>query len=243
MGRNRPLRPTWERPAAKRAAPWRAIVHCLILAVGLTGCAYTRGAHESAEAPVEFPPAVGPRHSVQVVEIGIPAKDLRDNPGLADARVGFGLSSMLVEALADSGRFDLVESEKAILKRHRALWQRTEEGFYAEDRPPVGLKPSEYQVRAQVSYSRFSRRGIAIGPFTSQKETLRVSVRVCLRAAATGEELCREGQGEAEQQAGGAIYEYRGDRQEFEKTAAGLATRRAVRQAVVHLVEALPTPG
>jgi len=227
----------------KHVPSWRAASCWVSLAVSLCGCAYTQGAHQSEDAPLSFPPAAGRRHTVQVVEIGIPAEDLQGSPGLDDARVGFGLSTILVETLADSGHFDLLEAQEEILERHRSLWQRTQDGFYAEDPPSEGLQRSEYRVQARVSYARSTRRGISVGPFTSQKETLRVSVRVCLQTVATGQELCREGQGEAEQQAGGAFYEYRGDRVEFEKTAAGLATRRAARQAVYELIESMPRPG
>ncbi len=189
---------------------------------------------------MNFPEITGRRHPVQIVEVGVPAADLEADPGLADARVGFGLSSILVEALADSGHFDLVESEEAILERHRTLWQRTEDGFYAEDRRPAAPATYEYGVRARISYARSSGRTFSVGPFTTRKDTLRVAVTVCLQPATGGGEICREAEGEAEQKAGGAIYEYRGDRLEFAKTAAGLATRRAARQAVSELVRSIP---
>jgi len=135
---------------------WHLIPCMAALAFAAAGCATTaRPAPQSQLAAVEqptvqFPPYDGPKRRVQVVEIEIPEKDLEHYPELAEKRVGFGLSSILVEALFDSGRFDLLEGQDEILKRHLNLWQRTADGFYLKDQPPAGLAAPEFLVYAKV---------------------------------------------------------------------------------------------
>ncbi len=137
---------------ARRLVP--LLIAALALAVG--GCATPPPPAAQASAPVmeepavQFPPYDGPKRRVQVVEIQIPEKDLEHYPELAEKRVGFGLSSILVEALFDSGRFDLLEGQDEILKRHLNLWQRTADGFYLRDQPPAGLAAPEFLVYAKV---------------------------------------------------------------------------------------------
>ena len=43
-----------------------------------------------AEQPIDFSPYQGPKRKVQVVQINIPADDIKRYPELRDKRVGFG---------------------------------------------------------------------------------------------------------------------------------------------------------
>jgi curli biogenesis system outer membrane secretion channel CsgG len=228
----------------KRSLGVWLLVYFALACLGSYGCAYTKGAHD-VEPPPKGTGLVSPqpgehRRKVQVVEIGIPDESLAESPELAETRTGLGLSSLVVESLFDTGQFDLLEGEEQILERHQRLWQRTADGFYMQDKSPVELSRPEFWAYAKISYATFSSQGISLGIFSRRKQILRVSVDICLKAVSSGEQLCREGKGEAEQRAGGVIFEYQGDRLEFEKTAAGVATKTAVEEAVREIAKSLP---
>jgi hypothetical protein len=57
-------------------------------------------------------------------------------------------------------------------------------------------------------------------------------MEVCLYEVSTKQTLCRQGAGMAQQEGVGVVYEFRNNRPDFEKTAAGLATKQAVTAAV-----------
>src|SRR5438132_559498 len=90
-----------------------------------------------------------------------------------------------------------------------------------------------------VAYGGFSGQRLMLGPLSRAEQTLRLQVTACLYAASTRAALCRHGQGEARQEGVGMVYEFRGDRLDFEQNAVGRATKQAVVLAVRELVASL----
>ena len=119
---------------------WWSLMCLAALAGWLLGCAAGVGPHGEVqsggpdEVSISFPPYNGPKRRVQVIEIKIPAEDIRRYPELAEKRVGFGLSNILVETLYDTNRFTFLEEKEQVLKRLVELWELT-----ALSRPPMGL--------------------------------------------------------------------------------------------------------
>lgn len=77
---------------------------------------------------VRFPPWTGPKRKLQIQEITIPEVELNHYPALASAQVGTGLSRLLVDALADTGRFDLLEQRAPLIQRLSNRLQRAANG-------------------------------------------------------------------------------------------------------------------
>jgi curli biogenesis system outer membrane secretion channel CsgG len=137
---------------------WRQMA-CLIV-MGLLGCGYASsvGPYGKAQptAPevetVRFPPYRGPKHKIQVVQINIPADDIKHYPELGEKRVGFGLSNILVETLFDTGRFTFLEDKEQILRRLVELWELTEDGILVKNpvAPNTALQAPDFLVYAQV---------------------------------------------------------------------------------------------
>ena len=73
----------------------------------------------------------------------------------------------------------------------------------------------------------------------SYQQRLRVSVEACLYEVSTHKALCRAAEGTAQQEGVGVVYEFRNDRLEFEKSAAGRATKQAVTSAVQAIMASL----
>jgi curli biogenesis system outer membrane secretion channel CsgG len=122
----------------------------------LWGCATTVGPHGSGpstseEERVSFPPYQGPKRRIQVVQISIPADDVKRYPELAEKRVGFGLSSILVETLFDTGRFTFLEEKEPLLKRLVELWE-LKDGILVKNpaAQEAALQAPEFLVYAEV---------------------------------------------------------------------------------------------
>jgi len=122
------------------------------------GCASSVGPHGMAQptAPevesVRFPSYLGPKRKIQVVQINIPAEDIKHYPELGEKRVGFGLSNILVETLFDTGRFTFLEDKEQILKRLVELWELTEDGILVKNpvAPDTALQAPDFLVYAQI---------------------------------------------------------------------------------------------
>lgn len=130
----------------------------IILTFFFGSCATTVGPHGSPasltapEEEVRFPAYQGPKRKIQVVEIRIPAEDIKRYPELAEKRVGFGLCNILVETLFDTGRFLFLEEKEQILKRLVEQWELTEDGILVRDpvAGEVALQAPEFLAYAEV---------------------------------------------------------------------------------------------
>lgn len=168
-----------------------------------------------------------------------------ESASLQDHRVGFGLNSLLAESLFDTGKFRLIE-EKDV--RQRDLLDDLVKTYWIEARAPyteqrlqrvaqqLGVALLAY---GSVAYGGFSGQRLMLGPLSRAEQKLRLQVTACLYAASTRASLCRQGQGEARQEGVGMVYEFRGDRLDFERNAVGRATKEAVVLAVRELVASL----
>src|SRR4029450_13291111 len=135
----------------------RYLVLVAVFGFWLWGCASTVGPHGTPppatmeEEPLSFPPYQGAKRKIQVVQINIPAEDVKRYPELAEKRVGFGLSSILVETLFDSGRFAFLEEKEQLLKRLVELWELTEDGILVKNpaAKETALQAPEFLVYAE----------------------------------------------------------------------------------------------
>lgn len=163
-----------------------------------------------------------------------------DRDGLRDRRIGFGLNKFLAESLYDTGQFRMVE-EKALQQRElieqllSAYWMEPRAEYTQPELRQLGKQLSAALLAyANIAY-RPSRERMDAGPISRAVQKLRVQVTICLYDVVSDAILCREGEGEARQERAGIIYEPREDRLDFEKNAAGIATRLAVVRAVQQL--------
>lgn len=225
---------------------WRFPVCLMAVGLSLWGCATQNGPVPTPPPPevkedyVRFPEYDGPKRRVQVVEIGIPPRDLDRYPELAEKRVGFGLSSILVETLFDTERFDLLEGQDEILRRHFTLWQRTEDGFYLKDEPLAGLAPPEFLVYAKVFDFVACSPEEEIGPTRKQLTcvtSVAVQVRIENRSGqyvpGTTDPLSPQGSFVHTQD----LSLFGSPQMAFDQSAVGKATWKAARYAVLQALE------
>lgn len=216
------------------------IVLMAMLCVSLGACTGSTRHRSAVSATPTLSLRTGEVLAVIGVKQGKNQLSSADSQGLQDRRIGFGLSKLLAESLYDTGKFRLVE-EKDLHKREledlvHIYWIVHRANYSEQELRRVATQLSaELLAYGSISYRSFRER-ISAGPISRVMQKLRIQANVCLYEVFTDAILCREGQGEAEQERRGVIYEPRDDRLDFEKNAAGIATKLAVERAVQDLV-------
>lgn len=246
--------PSRHQQSVKGTVRWWSIVCLAALSCLLAGCATSVGPHgpgpsEPLEEVISFPPSTGPKRKVQVVQINIPTDDTRRYPELAEKRVGFGLSNILVETLFDTGRFTFLEEKEQILKRLVELWELTEDGILVKDPAAQGteLQSPEFLVYAEVfdfvACSPAERLGL-----TDKRLTCVTSVEVQVRIGntATGEYI--PGSSDPHSLQGKYAHTvqlslFGNDRLAFDQSAVGKATLKATRYAVLKALQRFEKAG
>lgn len=238
------------RMGTHRFGMWVAVISLL-----LGGCATTVGPHDVPpaqtvpEKPVSYPPYQGPKHKIQVVQINIPAEDVKRYPELAEKRVGFGLSSILVETLYDTGRFVFLEEKEQILKRLVEQWELTEDGILVKDSAAqeTALQAADFLIYAQVfdfvGCSPIEQVGVARKQLTCVTS---VGVQVRITKTATGEYIPGStdplsSQGKYIHTVNASLFADTGT--PFDQSAVGKATLKATRYAMRKALERFDRAG
>lgn len=224
----------------------------VVLSFWLWGCASTVGPHATPSpgttSPVTFPSYSGPKRKIQVVQINIPLEDLRRYPELAEKRIGFGLSSILVETLFDTGRFTFLEEQEELLKRLVEQWELTADGILVKDpeAPETALQAADFLVYAKVfdfvACSPVEDIGLSRARNTC---VTRVGVQVRIANTATGEYL----PGSTNPLSPESAYVHPvqtslfGKQAAFNQSAVGKATLQATRHAVRHMLQRFTKAG
>jgi curli biogenesis system outer membrane secretion channel CsgG len=233
---------------------WRVI--CLAALAGwLVGYAASVGPYGEVQpggsdgVSVSFPPYDGPKRRVQVVQINIPADDIRRYPELAEKRVGFGLSNILVETLYDTNRFTFLEEKEQVLKRLVELWELTQDGILVKNptAPETALQAPDFLVYAEifdfVACSPVEKIGLTGKNLTCVTS---VGVQVRIGSTATGEYI--PGSTDPMSPEGKYIHTvnislFGGAGRAFDQSAIGKATLKATRYAVLKALQRFQSAG
>ncbi|MCP4263551.1 MAG: hypothetical protein GY774_39505 [Planctomycetes bacterium] len=189
--------------------------------------------------------ALSLRTGESIAVVGVKLGQLKDvNKGsVRNPRIGFGLNDLLTQSLFDKGKFTLVEAEvrksKLLKNLVNTYWIERRSHYPEQELPSIAEKLGvELLAYGTVSYKSVEKE-VFIGPFSRIEQKLQVAANVCLYKVSTGDLLCRDGRGEAWQKGMAVIYKFSGDHIDFEKSAAGIATKKAVYLAVKRLMESI----
>ncbi len=209
----------------KRLALLTLVLGCMLEAAMLPAAA--------RQAP---PPAAD-----SLVVIGL-TNEVKD-PSWHDARVGMGLRNVLAELFFDTGRFVLLEDQPEIQQRLDALaeaaWALEAKKYdFRSEVDSVRTLASGYVAYGRVFYFGRPRSKVSLGPLHAHSRTVLIRVEVTLEEVKTGERIRARGEGKAKTVAKTAIFSFREEAVELDKTNVGTATRRALREAVEKVMEA-----
>ncbi len=166
--------------------PWRRL-SLLVLAfvcIGslfINGCA-TPGSSRSTETPSPGPPdQPGKIRPLRIQELVVPQADLNQYPTLADARVGAGLSQLLVDALTATGRFDLMAPPGELALHLSQTWGPTPEGLSMQATLDTAREPSAFRLSAKlfdIVACQPLRRLASAQPQASCRSSIGVQLRI-----------------------------------------------------------------
>ncbi len=219
----------------------RNIVILLIILPVLSGCAsVTTEAHkDAAGASVEkisFPPYSGEPLDVQIVEFSIPAETLTRYPELNDQRVGWGMCSRIIDICYESGRFSFIEEKESMRDKILENWKMKASGITIdEDDFEIGtLQTPDYFIYAEIYDFAIRQNEKVVAGAAEEEKTTIIGIQLRLLDSESGKFIPASGIGEASSFSQSI---WMNADLPFDQSTVGLSTERAVRAAVLKLIE------
>jgi len=164
-----------------------------------------------------------------------------ENEAWRDARIGFGLKTMLSQYLMDTDKFNLLEEKSEIRDRLEStteyLWQTGTKDSVAKPSTMAIDLGADVVAYARVIHFGVPETKISIGPVHRRRQTTEIKIAVTLADYARGKTFVGIGKGQSRRKAKSAIFEFRNNVVFFDETSVGKATRKAMEKAVDEALE------
>jgi hypothetical protein len=177
----------------------------------------------------------GEKTPIMVMNISVTGDIVRQYPGLADKRVGLGLTNRILENFEETGYFRYTEEKDEILNKMLDQWDFSDAGIGAEG---TGVQTGSlilptYFVYAELyEFSTSTEESIVRGRSEIENTTI-VGFQIRLVSVATGEFIIASGQGRATQRGEGF---FANPNMQFDQSTVGIATQKALETATVNLI-------
>lgn len=168
-----------------------------------------------------------------VIEVLGAANDL-DYEGWKDQRIGKGLRILLTEELQQTGKFRFTQPDSSMQVRRQEIAAGIWAGLYKGDEWDGLLAESQadFQAWAKVIYFGRPRSGMSVGVMHKQTQSTIVRLELFLHEKTSGKEWKWLGEGETETTASSVVFSFDEDQATLDQGAAGIALRRALKDAV-----------
>jgi len=159
-------------------------------------------------------------------------------PELKDARIGLGVTNMVIEYLDWTNRFEFVEEKDEIKDRMKTQWVASRKGVSENQVYGLGkIKLANYFVTIEIyDFSVSEDEVIAIKDGVTQKQITRLGLQVRFTNAENGTYFVGSGLGEATtvKKTGGLLADI--EEINFRQSAIGVTTRKALETASARIV-------
>ena len=159
-------------------------------------------------------------------------------PELKDARIGLGVTNMVIEYLDWTNRFEYVEEKDEIKDRMKTQWVASRKGVSENQVYGLGkIKLANYFVTIEIyDFSVSEDEVIAIKDGVTQKQITRLGLQVRFTNAENGTYFVGSGLGEATtvKKTGGLLADI--EEIDFRQSAIGVTTRKALETASARIV-------
>ena len=167
-------------------------------------------------------------------------------PELRDARVGLGVTNMVIEYLDWTNRFEFVEEKSEIKNRMKSQWVASRKGVSENKVYGMGkITLAEYFVTIEIyDFSVSEDEVVALKDGVTQKQITRLGLQVRFTDAETGRYFVGSGLGEAttiKKQEG--LLGLSVDEVNFRQSAIGVTTRKALETASARIVSRMIRKG
>lgn len=181
----------------------------------------------------------GPMVPIALLNVGISDEVYELYPDLKDARVGLGVTNMVIEYLEWTNRFQFVEEKSEIKNRMKDQWVASRKGVSENQVYGMGkIKLAEYFVTIEVyDFSVSEDEILSLKEGSKQTQTTRLGLQVRFTNATDGTYFVGSGLGEAstvktqEGLLGLDVEEIN-----FRQSAIGVTTRKALETASSRIV-------
>jgi len=176
---------------------------------------------------------------IALLNVGISDEVYEMYPALKDARIGLGVTNMVIEYLEETNRFSFVEEKSDIKDRMKSQWVASKKGVSENQVYGLGkIKLAEYFVTIEVyDFSVSEDEVLSLKTGSKQTQTTRLGLQVRFTNATDGTYFVGSGLGEAntvktqEGLLGLDVEEIK-----FRQSAIGVTTRKALETASARIV-------
>ena len=178
--------------------------------------------------------------TIPIALINISASDVVYEmwPELKDARIGLGVTNMVIEYLDWTNRFEFVEEKSAIKDRMKTQWVASRKGVSQNEVYGMGkIMLANYFVTIEIyDFSVSEDEVIALKDGVKQTQTTRLGLQVRFTNAETGTYFVGSGLGEANtvKTSSGLFSDL--EEIDFRQSAIGVTTRKALETASARIV-------
>ena len=181
----------------------------------------------------------GPMIPIALLNVGISDEVYEMYPDLKDARIGLGVTNMVIEYLDWTNRFQFVEEKSEIKNRMKDQWVASRKGVSENKVYGMGkITLAEYFVTIEIyDFSVSEDEVLSLKEGSKQTSTTRLGLQVRFTDAETGRYLVGSGLGDAK-----TVKTQEGligldvDEIAFRESGIGVATRKALETASARIV-------
>lgn len=181
----------------------------------------------------------GPMIPIALLKISASDEVYEMWPDLKDARIGLGVTNMVIEYLDWTNRFEFVEEKDEIKERMKTQWKASKKGVSENEVYGFGkVTLAEYFVTIEIyDFSVSEDEVLSLKDGSKQTQTTRLGLQVRFTDAETGRYFVGSGLGEAN-----TVKTQEGllgldvDEIKFRQSAIGVTTRKALETASARIV-------
>jgi curli biogenesis system outer membrane secretion channel CsgG len=188
----------------------------------------------------------GPTIPIALLNVGISDEMYQLWPDLRDARIGLGVTNMVIEYLEWTNRFQFVEEKSEIKDRMKDQWVASRKGVSENQIYGIGkIKLAEYFVTIEIyDFSVSEDEVVALKSGVTQTQTTRLGLQVRFTNATDGTYFVGSGLGDAntvKTQEG--VFGLDLEEVQFRQSAVGVTTRKALETASSRIVSRMIKKG
>jgi hypothetical protein len=180
---------------------------------------------------------------IQILKIGISEDVYEMYPELKDARVGMGVTNIVLEYLEETGRFVFTEDKLEIKERMVQQFKASNKGFTENQVDGKGkIKLAEYFVYIEVYDFSVGEDEVVETSGVTIKQVTQLGLQVRFVDAESGEVITGSGQGRAiTTKTSSTLGDIEGPA--FNRSTVGVSTKKALETAAVRVVDKLIKKG
>lgn len=200
---------------------------------------------ETAQSIEDVSDYDGPQIPIALLNIGISEEVFRLYPDLQDARIGLGVTNMVIEYLEWTNRFTFVEEKSEIKERMTSQWKASKAGVSENEVYGFGkVKLARYFVTIEVyDFSVSEDEVVRIKDGVTQTQITRLGLQVRFTDAVDGTYFVGSGLGEASTVKQTTLLGNDIEEVNFRQSAIGVTTRKALETASSRIVSRMVRRG